>query len=257
MLLVQTIYFVKIFRLASEHDVQGLLDQLPQAGEEAGCGSAVDGPVVDGQGQRHGGGDGDLVADHDGLADGFADGEDGGLRRVDDRGELADPVHAEVADGERAIGELVRGELAGPRPGGEVVCLAGDLGEGFAVGVADDGDDEPVIDGDRDADVDVAVPQDAGLVPGDVDLGAVGQRPGAGPGEQVGDGDLDVRAVALVGPDAEGEQLVGGGHNGQVEVRGFAGAGGEALCGEAADRGQRDLLGVRRRGQRHRGRGDR
>jgi hypothetical protein len=51
------------------------------------------------------------------------------------------------------------------------VCLAGDLGERLAGGVADDGDDEPVVEGDRDVDVDVAVPQDAGLVPRGVDLG--------------------------------------------------------------------------------------
>ncbi len=48
--------------------------------------------------------------------------------------------------------QLVRGELAGSCPGGKVACLAGDLGEGLAVGVADDGNDEPVIEGDRDAD---------------------------------------------------------------------------------------------------------
>ena len=38
--------------------------------------------------------------------------------------------------------------------------------------------------------------------------------------------------------------LSGGGHDGQVEVRDLAGAGGQPLRGEAAHRGQRDLLGV-------------
>src|SRR5204863_5109709 len=118
-------------------DVQRLLDQVLQAGEKAGGGGAVDGPVVDGQGERHGGGDGDLVVAHDRLADGFADGEDGGLRRVDDGGELADAGHGEDADGVGAAGQFVRGELAGPRAGGEVVRLAGDLGERLAAGVAD------------------------------------------------------------------------------------------------------------------------
>ena len=159
------------------------------------------------------------VAAYDGLADSFADGEDGSLRRVDDGGELADAVDAEVADGEGTAGQLVRGELAGPCPGGQVVCLAGDLGQGLAVGVADNGDDEPVVDGDRDADADVAVPQDAGLVPGDVDLRVGGQRRRAGPGEQVGDGDLEVRAMPLVSLGAEGEQVVRGEDDGQVEVR--------------------------------------
>jgi hypothetical protein len=91
--------------------------------------------VVDGQGQGHRGADRDLVTVHDGLADGFADGEDGGLRRVDDGGELTDAVHAEVADGEGDADEFVRGELACPCPGGEVARFAGDLGERLAVGV--------------------------------------------------------------------------------------------------------------------------
>jgi hypothetical protein len=90
----------------------------------------------------------------------------------------------------------------------------------------------------------VAVPQDAGLVPGDVELGAGGQCRGARPGEQVRDRDVDLGAAALVALRPEREQLVCVGHDGQVEVGGLAGAGGEPLRGKAAHRGQRDLLDV-------------
>ena len=117
------------------------------------------------QGQRHGGADGDLVTVHDWLAGRFAGGENRRLERGDHRGELPDALHSQVADGEGGAGELVRGEPAGPCPGGEIVRLAGDLSERLAIGVTDDGNDEPVIDGDRDADADVPVAQDAGLAP--------------------------------------------------------------------------------------------
>src|SRR5579875_564552 len=99
----------------SGHDPQRLLDEVLQVGEEGRGGGAVDDAVVDGQRQRHRGADRDLVPAHDRLADGGAHRQDRGLRRIDHGGELPDPVHAEVADGERAAGQLARRDP--PRPG--------------------------------------------------------------------------------------------------------------------------------------------
>ena len=56
-----------------------------------------------------------------------ADREDAALRRVDDRGELADAVHAEIGDRERAALELLELQLAGAGARGEVLGLGGDL----------------------------------------------------------------------------------------------------------------------------------
>lgn len=46
----------------------------------------------------------------------------------------------------------------------------GDVGEGLAAGVVDDGDGQAVVEDDGNADVDAAVAQDAGAVPGVVQL---------------------------------------------------------------------------------------
>src|SRR5690606_7081586 len=173
-----------------------------------------------------------------------------------DRGELVDAVHAQVADGERAAAELVRGELPGAGAIGEVVGRGGDLAEALAVGVAHDRDDEPVVEGDGDADVDVAVADDPVPGPRGVDLRVAAQRHRTGPDEQVGDGDPGSGGgELLVDLVTEGEQRARVDDAGQVEVGRGGGAVGEPLRGDPPDRGQRDLLVLDRRGDRRRGRG--
>src|SRR3990172_5157482 len=71
-----------------------------------------------------------------------ADGEDRNLRRIEDGDELLDAVHAEIRDRERAIGEIVKLELAVAGPCDEIGTRDRDLLDRLAVGLADDWDDE-------------------------------------------------------------------------------------------------------------------
>ena len=93
------------------------------------------------------------AVDDDGrLLDG-ADGEDRDLRRVEHGDELLDAEHAEVRDRERAALQVGQRQLAVARAADEIGAGAGDLLDAAPVGVADDGDDEPVRGRDRHADV--------------------------------------------------------------------------------------------------------
>ena len=87
--------------------------------------------------------------------------QDRDLRDVDDRHRQVRAEPAGVVDGERAAAVVVEAELAGR-------ARAGDLGDGLVeaadrelVDVADDRDEEAVVDGDRDAHVDAALGEDA------------------------------------------------------------------------------------------------
>src|SRR5690606_33465414 len=133
---------------------------------------------------------------------------------------LVDAVHAEVADGEGPVGELLGGELLVLGAGGEGADLSGDLEDALAVGVADDGRDEAVGDGDGDGDVGDLVVGDGPVDPGGVDAGDAAQGEGAGLDDEVVEGDLlalgleggvDLRAGVGEGPrvEVDGEVVVG------------------------------------------------
>ena len=81
---------------------EGLLDELGQGGEELGAAGAVERAVVARQGQHHHRLHGRLAVDRDDAVGDAAHGQDRGLRRIHDRGEAVDAVHAEVADREPA-----------------------------------------------------------------------------------------------------------------------------------------------------------
>ena len=66
------------------------------------------------------------------------DGEDRAMRRVDDRVEVFDAEHAQIADREAAALIFMGGELFGLGAGGEVLHLGGECREGFLLGVLDD-----------------------------------------------------------------------------------------------------------------------
>jgi hypothetical protein len=65
------------------------------------------------------------------------------LRLVDDRRVEQRAGRAVVRDGERAAGQLVRGDLVRPRAGGEVADLLGEAGEVEVARVLDDGTSRP------------------------------------------------------------------------------------------------------------------
>ena len=125
-----------------------------------------------------------------------ADGDDRGLRRVEDGGEALDGVHAEVRDRERAALEVVGAELVVAGAADDVGARGGDLGEREPLGAADDRDDEPLRRGDGDPDVRARVEEDRVLRELGVHLAVPHERLGGDLREDVGDGDANVR-VAL------------------------------------------------------------
>jgi hypothetical protein len=75
------------------------------------------------------------------------------MRRVDDRGKLTNPIHAEVGDrGGTALIVLER-ETARPRTLGKLAHLGRDHAERLRVSPADDRCDQPAVNRDRDSDV--------------------------------------------------------------------------------------------------------
>ena len=142
----------------------------------------------------------DLALAHDGARRHRADGEDGGLRRVDDGGEFVHAEHAEVAHGEGRAGVLFGLELAAARSLGQLAHLARDLPDRFGVRAAHDRRDQPVLDGDGDADVRALVVAERLLLEGGVDRRVLHERDGGDLDDEVVDADFvfGVEFVELV-----------------------------------------------------------
>src|SRR5207237_9883292 len=76
------------------------------------------------------------------------------FRWIDDRRELIEAEHAKVGDGEGRASVLLRRELPLTRALGEIFRLAGDVPQGHAVGVEQDGSDQPIFDSHCHGDMD-------------------------------------------------------------------------------------------------------
>ena len=88
---------------------------------------------------------------------GCADGEDGGLRRIDDGTEFLDAIHAEIGDGERATLIFVRGEAT-------ALCLCcqrfaggAQVAQAQPLALLDDRSDQTFGQGDGESEVDRVV----------------------------------------------------------------------------------------------------
>ena len=84
----------------------------------------------------------------DGFFHNGSDRKNGGLWRIDDGVEGIDAVGAEIGNRQGAMGELIGFEFVFLGSFGEIFDGGADFGEGFLLGVADDGSDEAVVDGD-------------------------------------------------------------------------------------------------------------
>src|SRR6478752_9091659 len=115
-----------------------ILDQAAQRLEELRADRAIDDAVVAAHRDAHAVADHRLAVHDDELLLARPDGEDARLGRVDDRGELIDAEHAEVAHRERRAGELLGAELPLARALGELLRFARDLAHALAVRVPDD-----------------------------------------------------------------------------------------------------------------------
>src|SRR3954469_11846434 len=152
-----------------------LLEDRLHAREELRRRRAAEDAVVAGDRDVHAvAGDHLAVAD-DRLALHLADRQDRRLRRVDDRRERRDPVHAEVRDRERRARQLRRADLPVAHLLGQRARLLRDLPEALAVGVEDRRDDERSLARDRYADVHAAVHLEAAVLVARVDEREVAQ----------------------------------------------------------------------------------
>src|SRR5215510_9137338 len=95
--------------------------------EQLGAERAVDDAVIDRERDTHHGRDLESIVLDDWALLAAADGEDRGLRRVNDGVEAVDAVHAEIGDRGRAALILVRREPLRAGAGGEIAHLVRDL----------------------------------------------------------------------------------------------------------------------------------
>ena len=128
------------------------------------------------------------------LADG-TDGQDTGLRGVDDGGEtLNSGVHTHVADGEGTTLVLLGLELVVTGTLAKVTDLVGDAGQTQSVGATDNGGDQTAGGGNGNADIGGLVLTDDSLAvlldPAGVNLGNLQESGGASLDQEVVDGKL-------------------------------------------------------------------
>src|SRR3984893_17261083 len=102
---------------------QWIFDQLFEGGEQLRADRAVDNPVIAGERAAHHRRDCERAVFNDRSLLAGADCEDAAMRRVDDRGEVADPEHAEVRDRKSPALEFLQLQFAQPGASGEVLGL--------------------------------------------------------------------------------------------------------------------------------------
>ena len=127
-----------------------------------------------------------------------ADRQDGRVRRIDDRRELAHTVHAQIGDGARTALIFVGLEFFLARTVGEIAHFGGNCGDRFAVGVADHRRDQPAVERDRDADIGIAEAQDTVARPDRIGAGNALQRRRPGLDDEIIERKLECRLARLV-----------------------------------------------------------
>src|SRR5271166_800767 len=125
------------------------------------------------------------------LAPRGADCEDGRLRRIDDGGKLAHPVHAEIGDCGRAALIFARIKLPRTCPRDQILHLVRYRGKALGLGSPDDGRDQSAFDGDCNADVAMTQAQDAVARPDRVRVRHLNERCRPGFDEEVVDRELE------------------------------------------------------------------
>ena len=151
--------------------------------------------MVEGRGERHERPHRDFAVDRNRCVFDRADGDDRGLRRVENGREALDAIHAEVRDRKSASLEIFLTQLVLARACNHVRARCGDLSEMEPLGVLDDRDDEALRRRDRDADVRGREEEDRVVAPLGVHLAVPHERGGGRLREHVGNCDARVRVV--------------------------------------------------------------
>src|ERR1035437_836306 len=178
----------------SEDFFRPVFQCLLDLGHELVGQGAVDQAMVEAQREMADAADGDGVVDHyRSLIDG-ADAHDGDLGLINDRRAHQAAEAAEVGDGECAARHLVWFEL--PRAGARRQIHNGALQAEHVllVRAANDGDDQAVVESDRDADVNFIVVDDVVAIQRGVEQGILAQDGHRGTGDE-----RQVGAVVTVG----------------------------------------------------------
>src|ERR1022692_1202163 len=118
---------------------------------------AIGDAVIAWDGERHHGPDRGLALHGYDPVGNASDRENRGLRRGDDRAELIDLIHAEVADSKCGVGNIRWPQLPCLRALGYVAPLDGDLSQACGVRVVNDGSNHAVVYRNGDAHVHVIV----------------------------------------------------------------------------------------------------
>src|SRR4051812_29394911 len=113
--------------------------------------------MIAGEGEADGVDEVDVAVAADRLYVDPPDAEDRDLRWIQQRGEGLDPEAAEIADGERRAGEVVRSDVPFDGLRGEVLHTVGELVDAELVGVADDRNEQAAWGVGGEAQVDVLV----------------------------------------------------------------------------------------------------
>ena len=137
-----------------------------------------------------------LVGEDDRLLDDGADVEDGDLWLIDDRQSEAGAEDSGIGDGEGAALDLVGLQLLGAGALAQVVEGALQADEAQFVGVLDDRHEQSPVEGDGDADIDVALVVDVVAFDRGVHDGPGAQSLGDGADEEGRVGELESGAAA-------------------------------------------------------------
>jgi hypothetical protein len=135
---------------------------------------------------------------HHGLLHDATDGQDAGIGRVDDGGELLDAEHAQVGDGEGVAFPVLRLQLFLLGPLGVVAHFNADGAQGLSIGKTHHGHQQAFFHRHGHADVDVLVETDLIAQPAAVHLRMLLQGNGHGFDHHVVEGDLVRRDARLL-----------------------------------------------------------
>jgi len=189
----------------------GFAEGVCQLGEEHCSPGTIGDAVIARDGQRHYGANGWFAIDGNDAIGDAADGENCRLGWSDDRAEVVDLIHAEVADRECGIGDVGGVQLASASALGNIATLDGDLGQARSVSIWDDGGNDSVIYCNRYAHVDVIVEANALARPTGVQPGMFEQNAGNQRHQQVCMRDADLLRALDFSDDAVAIGVEGGG----------------------------------------------
>src|ERR1700686_316946 len=164
------------FALDFQEQAARIFQAFLDADQEGNGFAAINDAVVVGDGQVHHRADFDLAGDGDRAFLDFMHAQKGRLRRVEDGRAHQRAVDAAIGDGEGAAGEFFQLQRAILGAFGKAGNRGFDFGNGFLVGVADDGNDEAVRAADGDAHmhevlIDDVVTVDLGIHGGELSQG--------------------------------------------------------------------------------------